>query len=140
MTTRREILVLRNRIAPPLTAFGQRNQQSCARGLAVLPLGSDPGLVLLREGLSELGYVEGKSLLIVARFANDDFTRCPARRGAGGRACRRHRLAGSLGVFHEISPVAHTGVIGLTLNLAAARALGLNVPQSILVRADKVIQ
>ncbi len=37
----------------------------------------DPGLALLREGMSELGYVEGKSYVIVARFANDDYTRLP---------------------------------------------------------------
>lgn len=37
----------------------------------------DPGVALLREGMRELGYVEGKSYLIVARFASGDFTQLP---------------------------------------------------------------
>jgi putative ABC transport system substrate-binding protein len=37
-------------------------------------------------------------------------------------------------------PIEQVKKITLTLNLAAARALGLNLPQSILVRADKVIE
>jgi putative ABC transport system substrate-binding protein len=37
-------------------------------------------------------------------------------------------------------PIEQVRKIGLTLNLAAAKALGLGVPQSILVRADKVIE
>jgi putative ABC transport system substrate-binding protein len=37
----------------------------------------DPGLEILREGLLELGYVDGKSYVIVARFADGDFTRLP---------------------------------------------------------------
>ena len=37
----------------------------------------DPGLETLREGLRELGYVEGKSFVIVPRFADGDFTKLP---------------------------------------------------------------
>ena len=37
----------------------------------------DPALEILREGLRELGYVEGKSFVMVARFADGDFTRLP---------------------------------------------------------------
>jgi putative ABC transport system substrate-binding protein len=37
----------------------------------------DPALAILREGLRELGYVEGKSLVIVTKFADGDFTRLP---------------------------------------------------------------
>lgn len=38
---------------------------------------SDPVLERLREGLRELGYVEGKSVVMVPRFARGDFTRLP---------------------------------------------------------------
>jgi len=38
---------------------------------------SDPVLASLREGLRELGYVEGKSFVVVPRFARGDFTRLP---------------------------------------------------------------
>ena len=37
-------------------------------------------------------------------------------------------------------PIEQVKKITLTLNVAAARALGLAVPQSIIVRADKVIE
>ena len=38
----------------------------------------DVGLENLRQGLQELGHVEGKSYVIIPRFANGDFTRLPA--------------------------------------------------------------
>ncbi len=37
----------------------------------------DVGLTNLREGLGELGYVEGKSYVLIPRFADGDFTRLP---------------------------------------------------------------
>ena len=37
----------------------------------------DPGLENLRNGLGELGYVEGKSYVLVPKFADGDFTRLP---------------------------------------------------------------
>jgi putative ABC transport system substrate-binding protein len=37
----------------------------------------DPALEHLRAGLRDLGYVEGKSFVLVARFADGDFTRLP---------------------------------------------------------------
>lgn len=37
----------------------------------------DAAVALLRDGMKELGYVEGTSYVIVPRFANNDFTRLP---------------------------------------------------------------
>jgi putative ABC transport system substrate-binding protein len=37
----------------------------------------DPALALLRDGMREQGYVEGKSYVILARYANGDFTVLP---------------------------------------------------------------
>jgi putative ABC transport system substrate-binding protein len=37
----------------------------------------DAGLELLREGLRELGHVEGRTFVVVSRFADGDFTRLP---------------------------------------------------------------
>jgi ABC-type uncharacterized transport system substrate-binding protein len=37
----------------------------------------DPGLERLRVGLQELGHVEGRSYVVVAKFADGDFTRLP---------------------------------------------------------------
>ena len=37
-------------------------------------------------------------------------------------------------------PIEQVSKISMTLNLAAARGLGLNVPKSILARADRVIE
>lgn len=45
--------------------------------LSYLP-SPDPALALLQEGLRSLGHLEGKSYLMSARFANNDFTRLPA--------------------------------------------------------------
>jgi putative ABC transport system substrate-binding protein len=65
-------------IALPLTAIGQQPKVKIARvGWLSYVTEPDPQLARLRDGMRELGYVEGKSYAIVARFANGDFTRIP---------------------------------------------------------------
>ena len=80
MTTRRAFTLALGgaAIALPLAALGQQQPVTVARvgWLSYLPE-PDPGLALLREGMRELGYVEGKDYVIVARFANGDFTQLP---------------------------------------------------------------
>jgi putative ABC transport system substrate-binding protein len=78
--SRRSVLAL----APGLVALG------ASRALAQRPPGParigwlgyvsppDAGLENLRRGLQELGHVEGKSVALIPRFANGDFTRLPA--------------------------------------------------------------
>jgi len=80
MTARRQFIVAlgASTIALPLTAFGQQQAAKTARvGWLSYLADPDPGLTLLREGMRELGYVEGKSYVMVPRFANGDFTRLP---------------------------------------------------------------
>jgi putative ABC transport system substrate-binding protein len=77
VVSRRFVLAL----VPGLVALGA----SAARAAAPARIGwlsyigqPDVGLENLRQGLQELGYVEGKSFVLVPRFANGDFTRLPA--------------------------------------------------------------
>ena len=80
MTTRRGFIIAlgAGAVASPLAVIGQQPPAKVARvgWLSYLPE-PDPGLALLREGMRELGYVEGKSYVVVARFADSDFTRLP---------------------------------------------------------------
>ena len=61
----------------PFAASAQRHSGSARVGWLSYLGEPDPGLALLHEGLRELGYVEGKSYVIVARFADSDFSRLP---------------------------------------------------------------
>jgi putative ABC transport system substrate-binding protein len=62
----------------PRAARAQRPARAPARVGWLAYVGQpDPGLDNLRAGLRELGHVEGRSYVIVARFANGDFTRLP---------------------------------------------------------------
>src|SRR6187549_642400 len=58
-------------------ALAQRNSPPRVGWLSYLPQ-PDPAAELLREGLRKLGHLEGKSYILVARYANNDFTRLPA--------------------------------------------------------------
>jgi DNA-binding CsgD family transcriptional regulator len=58
-------------------ALAQRSGPARIGWLSYLPE-PDPALGLLREGLRSLGHVEGKSYVMVERYANNDFTRLPA--------------------------------------------------------------
>lgn len=80
MTTRRvaSVALGAGALEWSLSALGQQPTAKVARvGWLSYLAEPDPGLVLLREGMRELGYVEGKSYVIVARFADNDFTRLP---------------------------------------------------------------
>lgn len=57
-------------------AVAQRGRLLRVGWLSYLPE-PDPALALLREGLRNLGHVEGKSYVLTARYANNDFTRLP---------------------------------------------------------------
>jgi hypothetical protein len=61
----------------PGAALGQAARPARVGWLSYLPA-PDPALGLLREGLSALGHIEGKSFIITARYADSDFTRLPA--------------------------------------------------------------
>lgn len=80
MTTRRvaSVALGAGALEWSLGAWGQQPAAKVARvGWLSYLAEPDPALALLREGLRELGYVEGKSCVIVARFADNDFTRLP---------------------------------------------------------------
>jgi putative ABC transport system substrate-binding protein len=61
----------------PGAALAQGGRPPRVGWLSYLPE-PDPALALLREGLRNLGHVEGKSYVMSARYANNDFTRLPA--------------------------------------------------------------
>lgn len=75
MISRRRILLAAG-LAAPLGLFAQTRPARIGWLSYLAP--PDAGLELLREGLAELGYREGASYTIAARFANADFKRLPA--------------------------------------------------------------
>ena len=73
---------------------------------------------ILRQSLQELGYTEGKNLLIEYRYAENKFKRVPD-------------LAAEL---------LRLKVDVLVINLKTAKQLGLTIPPGILLQATKVIK
>src|SRR5436190_19728548 len=73
---RRTLLVLSALALGPRAALAQRSPARL--GWLSYLAEPDPALGLLREGLRQLGHVEGKSFVVTARYANNDFTRLPA--------------------------------------------------------------
>ena len=61
----------------PSVTFGQRAGAPARIGWFSYLGPGDPAMEHLRTGLVELGYVEGKSFVMVPRFAEGDFTRLP---------------------------------------------------------------
>ena len=79
MTSRRKLLALLGTAALAPGALSQTRSSGVARiGLLSYLSPPDVALTMLRTGLRDLGYVEGKSFVIVERYANGDFKRIPS--------------------------------------------------------------
>jgi len=86
--------------------------------------GSSAELDAFRQGLRELGYIEGQNVTIDYRFASGQVERLPE------LATELARLKVDV-IVTSNTPAA--------MAATAAKALGLRIPQSLLGRADQVI-
>ena len=97
-----------------------------------------------RNGLRELGYVEGANVTVVPRYAEGDATRIPA---------LLKQLAALPVDVLLVSPAAVEAAEAnaryrsnnppkflLIVNLKTAQALGTKLPSSVLLRADEVVR
>jgi len=115
-----------------------------------------PGHIGLRNALRELGYVEGKNLLIELRFAEGEYARLAGLAAeyaeAGGlmaygtNLTELHRRAATYvdkifkGARPADLPVEQPMTFDMVVNLKTAKALGLTMPPEIMVRATRVIE
>ena len=167
---RREFITMLGTAAPlPLAVHAQQTARVRRVGWLSPGSGtSDENfLASFRDGLRELGWVVGQNIAIEPRWAEGRFERLPdlaaRHRLPAMYGFREHVEAGGLMsyaasfsvIFRRAAtfvdkilkgarpadlPVEQPTKFELVINLKTAKALGLTVPQSLLLQADRIIQ
>jgi hypothetical protein len=151
---RREFITLLGGAAA-MCPVAARAQQPAMPVIGFLNSGSPEPIAHLmrayRRGLSNTGYVEGQNVAIEYRWAEGRNDRLPSV-AAGGLMSYGASLMDqwrTLGVYAgrilkserpADLPVIQPGKFELVLNLKTAKALGLDLPPTLLARADEVIE
>ena len=116
----------------PLAARAQQPAVPVIGYLGVSSFEKSAGTSLLafKKGLAETGFVEDRNVTIEYRWADDQYDQLPA---LAMELVRRGAKPADL-------PVQRPTKLQFVLNLKAAKALGLEVPPTLLARADEVIE
>jgi ABC transporter substrate binding protein len=119
--------VARIALETALVSFAQAPEGKVPRlgfSIAETPSGQASRIEALRAGLRDRGYVEGKNIVIEIRSAEGIYDRLPELKGA---------RTGDL-------PFERATRFELVINMKTAKALDIEIPRSVLIRADKVIE
>jgi putative ABC transport system substrate-binding protein len=147
MSARRQVLrvIAASVLAAPFSSRGQL-QAARIRRIGYLspltPAADSTRSEAFRRGLQDLGYVEGRNILIERRFSEGRLDRLAALAAELVRLKVEVIVAAGGAVIARAARSATTAIpiVMTNVEMRTAKALGITFPHTILVRAEQVIE